>query len=86
MQSPPFPRYLVLPDILLNTIFSNTLSFLSSLNVSDQVLHPYKTTGKIIGLTLNYGFNIKQLYMVLIFFFYVCVDLKTNNDVILIRN
>jgi len=25
------------PNILLNTIFSNTLSFLSSLNVSDQV-------------------------------------------------
>ena len=32
------------PNILLNTIFSNTLSFLSSLNVSDQVSHPYKTT------------------------------------------
>ena len=52
MQSPPFPRYLVLlgPNILLKTIFSNTLSFLSSLNVSDQVSHPYKTTGKIILL------------------------------------
>ena len=51
MQSPPFPRYLVLlgPNIL-NTMFSNTLNFLSSLNVSDQVLHPYKTTGKIIIL------------------------------------
>jgi len=29
-------------------MFSNTLSFLSSRNVSDQVSHPYKTTGKII--------------------------------------
>ena len=38
------------PNILLNTIFSNTLSFLSSLNVSDQASHPYKTTGKIIVL------------------------------------
>ena len=28
-------------NILLNTIFSNTLSFLSSRNVSDQVSHPY---------------------------------------------
>jgi hypothetical protein len=28
------------PNILLNTIFSNTLSFLSSRNVSDQVSHP----------------------------------------------
>jgi len=38
------------PNILLNTMFSNTLSFLSSHNVNDQVLHPYKTTGKIIVL------------------------------------
>ena len=36
------------PNILLNTMFSNTLSFLSSLHVSDQASHPYKTTGKII--------------------------------------
>ena len=38
------------PNILHNTIISNPLSFLSSLNVSDQVSHPYKTTGKIIVL------------------------------------
>jgi len=38
------------PNILLNTMFSNTLSFLSSGNVNDQVSHPYKTTGKIIVL------------------------------------
>jgi len=31
-------------------MFSNTLSFLSSRNVGDQVSHPYKTTGKIIVL------------------------------------
>jgi hypothetical protein len=31
-------------------LFSNTLSFLSSHNVSDQVSHPCKTTGKIIVL------------------------------------
>ena len=36
------------PNILLNTMFSNTLNFLSSRNVSDQVSHPYKTIGKII--------------------------------------
>jgi hypothetical protein len=35
------------PNILLNTLFSNTLSLLSSRNVSDQVSQPYKTTGKI---------------------------------------
>ena len=38
------------PNILLNTLFSNTLSLLSSRNVSDQVSQPYKTTGKIIVL------------------------------------
>jgi len=54
MQSPPFPRYLFPPRYkFLNTIFSNTLSFLSYLNVSDQVSHPYKTTSKIIVLYFN---------------------------------
>ena len=38
------------PNILLNTLFSNALSLRSSLNVSDQVSRPYKTTGKIIIL------------------------------------
>jgi len=38
------------PNILLSTLFSNTLSLRSSRNVSDQVSHPYKTTGKIIVL------------------------------------
>ena len=46
----PITSSLLGPNILLNTIFSNTLSFLSSLNVSDKVSHPYKTTGKIIIL------------------------------------
>jgi len=32
------------PNIFLNTMFSNTLSFLSSHNVNGQVSHPYKTT------------------------------------------
>ena len=44
----PVPSSLLGPNTLHNTLFSNTLSFLSSLNVSDQVSHPYKTTGKII--------------------------------------
>ena len=46
----PVTSSLLGPNILLNTIFSNTISFLSSLNVSDQASHPYKTTGKIIVL------------------------------------
>jgi len=41
---------LLSPNILLSTMFSKSLSFLSSRNVSDQVSHPYKTTGKIIVL------------------------------------
>ena len=44
----PVTSSLVGPNILLNTMFSNTLSFLSSLNFSDQFSHPYKTTCKII--------------------------------------
>ena len=39
---------LLVSNILLSTLFSNTLSLHSSLNVSDQVSHPYKTTGKTI--------------------------------------
>jgi hypothetical protein len=52
MQSPPVPRYLVLsgPDILLNTLFSNTLRMRYSLSVSDQVSHPNQTTRNVIVL------------------------------------
>jgi len=46
----PVTSTLLGPNILLNTLFSNTLSLRSSLNVRDQVSHPYKTTGKIIIL------------------------------------
>ena len=41
LHSPVTPS-LVGPNVLLNTIFSNMLKFLSSLNVSEQVSHPYK--------------------------------------------
>ncbi len=52
MQFPPLPCYLVRLglNILLSTLFWNTLSLHFSLNISDQVSHPYKTTGKIIIL------------------------------------
>ena len=46
----PVTSYFLGPNILLSTLFSNTLSLCSSLNVSDQVSHPYKTTGRIIVL------------------------------------
>jgi hypothetical protein len=38
------------PNNLLSTLFSNTLNLCSSLNMRDQIAHPYKTTGKIIVL------------------------------------
>jgi hypothetical protein len=34
------------PDILLSTLFSNTFSLYYSLNVKEQVSHPYTITGK----------------------------------------
>ena len=46
----PTTTSLLCPNILLNTLLPNTLSLCSSLNVSDQVSHPYKTIGKIIFL------------------------------------
>ena len=47
----PVTSSLLGTNILLNTRFSDTLSFLFSRNVSDQVSHPYKTTGKLIVRT-----------------------------------
>ena len=44
----PVASSLLDPNILLKTLFSNTLSLRSSLNVSDQVSHPHITTSKII--------------------------------------
>jgi len=46
----PVTSSLLGQNILFNTLFSNTLSLLSSRNVSDQVSHSYKTIGKIIVL------------------------------------
>jgi hypothetical protein len=44
------PHYIVSSSLLGPNILLNTLSLHSSLNVSNQVSHPYKTTGKIIVL------------------------------------
>jgi hypothetical protein len=43
---------LLTPNIFLNILFSNALSLRSSINASDQISHPYKTTGKIIVLCI----------------------------------
>jgi hypothetical protein len=52
-------------------MFSNTLSLSSSLNVRDQVLHPYWTTGKVIVLHIlifKYGVAV---YLILNICYYV---------------
>ena len=48
----PVSSSLLGPNILLSTLFSNTLNMRSSLSVSDRVSHPYRTTGKIIVLCI----------------------------------
>jgi hypothetical protein len=40
-------------NVVLNTLFSNTLNLYSSLNVRDQVLLPYKTTDTVTVLYLK---------------------------------
>jgi hypothetical protein len=35
-------------DIILGSVFSDTLNLYSSLNARDHVSHPYKTTGELI--------------------------------------
>jgi hypothetical protein len=49
MHFPPTSYYFIPlgPNILLRTLFSNTLS-ICSLNVKDQISHPQKTISKII--------------------------------------
>jgi hypothetical protein len=47
MKFSPTTSSVFSPDILPSTMFQNTLSLCSSLNVRDQVSHPYRTTSKI---------------------------------------
>ena len=44
----PITSSLLGPTCLLSSLFSDTTGLISSLNVSDQVSHPYITTGKIM--------------------------------------
>jgi hypothetical protein len=50
---PPVTSSLFSPNILLSTLFSNAPSLCFSLNIRDQVSHPYKTTEKVIVLNLQ---------------------------------
>ena len=49
----PHTSSLLGPNILFNTLFSNTLSLRSSIKVSDQVSHPYKTTISCYGCCMD---------------------------------
>ena len=44
----PFISFLLGSNILLNPLFSNTISLGFSLNVNNRVSHPYKTTDCVI--------------------------------------
>jgi hypothetical protein len=52
MQSSPLPCYLISlgPQYPTQHFILGNLSLHSSLNVSDQLSHPHKTTGKIVVL------------------------------------
>ena len=47
----PGPSYI--QNILLNILFSNTLSLRYSINISDQVSHPYRAKGKIMLIQIT---------------------------------
>jgi hypothetical protein len=49
-RQPPITSSLFGPNILLSTLFSNTLSLWFFPNIRNQISRPYRTTGKIIVL------------------------------------
>ena len=56
----PVTSSLLGSNIILNALFSNTLSLRSFLNVSDQVSHPYKTGNIIVLYILIFKFLISN--------------------------
>jgi hypothetical protein len=48
------------PNIPLSTLFSNTISLYSSLNIRGQVSHPYRTTGKMIAAIFRIIFGTRE--------------------------
>jgi hypothetical protein len=53
---PPSTSFVLVPNILFSTLFSNAFSLRSSLSVWDQVSHLYKTKGRFINLCLGSKF------------------------------
>jgi small basic protein len=50
---PPVTSSVFGPNIHVSSLFSNILSVCSSLDIRDQVSHPYRTAGKIIVLCIQ---------------------------------
>jgi hypothetical protein len=50
---PPVTQSLFDPNILLSTLFSNTVNLRFSLNVKDQVSRPYRTPGQILNYRIK---------------------------------
>jgi len=75
MYFSPLPCYLVPPGPKYSHqhLILNTVSLRSSLNVSDQVSHPYKTTGKVIVLFFKFlGSKLEDIrYMYVYMYIYI---------------
>ena len=80
----PVASSLVVPYIFLSTLFSNTLCLLFSLNVSDQVSHPYKTTGKIIVFYVSSSWyiilhnKVRNIYCLISVFSWIVTNSETK--------
>jgi hypothetical protein len=69
----PLTSSLLDSNIIINTLFSNTLNLRSSLNMDNQVPHPYKTTGKMIVV---YIFFLLLLYVYILIFKFLDIKLE----------
>jgi len=73
----PVTSSLLDPNILIYTLFSNTLSLRTFLSVSDQVAHPYKTRGNILIFKfLNSNLEDKRFCSEILLNQISCVSLK----------
>ena len=66
LHKSPVSSFLLGPNILLNTLLSNTLNLCASLNLSGKLSHPYRATDKII------------IVYILVFIVFVYLNWKQN--------
>jgi hypothetical protein len=77
------------PNILLRTLFSNTLSLYSTLNVRDQVSHPYRSDRIVVLYILTFTFldsrqDDKTLNRMITTTGYIAMSVKKLNHIVLI--